>query len=162
MLAFFTTIGLGADFACCAGGPRLLLFGTACVLYLYLPGRRRVAGGGGNGFAPAGRSHRWFYYAFRRAWHGAPTRRDRRRGEYCRGDGTGHGLRHFRPDSRGLIGAGGWPPDPPARAGVGGQPRPPNRAGEAGQHAPFTGDTLLWTLFTVLICLIGGQAIAQS
>lgn len=35
MLAFFTTIGLGADFRLLVqGGPRLLLFGTACVLYL--------------------------------------------------------------------------------------------------------------------------------
>src|SRR5210317_896499 len=35
MLAFFTTIGLGADFRLLVkGGPRLLIFGTVCVLYL--------------------------------------------------------------------------------------------------------------------------------
>ena len=37
MLAFFTTIGLGADFRLLMrGGPGLLIFGVTCILYLVL------------------------------------------------------------------------------------------------------------------------------
>jgi len=165
MLAFFTTIGLGADFRLLVqGGPRLLLFGTACLLYLIfqdgvgllaavgmdlhplvglIGGSITLSGGHGTGAAYAQRFADVENIAGVMELAMACATFGLILGGLIGGPVAGRLIRRH-----GLESAASHDH--------------PTGPGEAGQHAPFTGDTLLWTLFTVLICLIGGQAIAQS
>ena len=165
MLAFFTTIGLGADFRLLVqGGPRLLLFGTACLLYLIfqdgvgllaavgmdlhplvglIGGSITLSGGHGTGAAYAQRFADVENIAGVMELAMACATFGLILGGLIGGPVDGrmirrHGLEAAASHDH-LTGPG-----------------------EAGPQAPFTSDTLLWTLFTVLLCLIGGQAIAQS
>ena len=165
MLAFFTTIGLGADFRLLVqGGPRLLLFGTACVLYLIfqdgvgllaavgmdlhplvglIGGSITLSGGHGTGAAYAQRFADVENIAGVMELAMACATFGLILGGLIGGPVAGrlirrHGLEAAASHDH-LTGPG-----------------------EAGPQAPFTSDTLLWTLSTVLLCLIGGQAIAQS
>ena len=165
MLAFFTTIGLGADFRLLVqGGPRLLLFGTACLLYLIfqdgvgllaavgmdlhplvglIGGSITLSGGHGTGAAYAQRFADVENIAGVMELAMACATFGLILGGLIGGPVAGrlirrHGLEAAASHDH-LTGPG-----------------------EAGPQAPFTSDTLLWTLFTVLLCLIGGQAIAQS
>ena len=165
MLAFFTTIGLGADFRLLVqGGPRLLLFGTACVLYLIfqdgvgllaavgmdlhplvglIGGSITLSGGHGTGAAYAQRFADVENIAGVMELAMACATFGLILGGLIGGPVAGRLIRRH-----GLEAAASHDHL--------------TAPGEAGPQAPFTSDTLLWTLFTVLLCLIGGQAIAQS
>ena len=165
MLAFFTTIGLGADFRLLVqGGPRLLLFGTACLLYLIfqdgvgllaavgmdlhplvglIGGSITLSGGHGTGAAYAQRFADVENIAGVMELAMACATFGLILGGLIGGPVAGRLIRRH-----GLEAAASHDHL--------------TAPGEAGPQAPFTSDTLLWTLFTVLLCLIGGQAIAQS
>jgi ESS family glutamate:Na+ symporter len=165
MLAFFTTIGLGADFRLLArGGPRLLLFGALCLAYLIvqdglgllaavgmdlhplvglLGGSITLSGGHGTGaayaekFADVQNIAGVMELAMACATFGLIL------GGLIGGPVAGRLIR-----SHGLEAA----PSHEYSADT----------GEAEQQGPINGDTLLWALFTILICLIGGVFLARA
>jgi ESS family glutamate:Na+ symporter len=165
MLAFFTTIGLGADFRLLArGGPRLLLFGALCLAYLIvqdglgllaavgmdlhplvglLGGSITLSGGHGTGaayaekFADVQNIAGVMELAMACATFGLIL------GGLIGGPVAGRLIR-----LHGLEAASSHD----YSADTGG----------TEQQGPINGDTLLWALFTVLICLIGGVFLARA
>ncbi len=70
MLAFFTTIGLGADFRqLVRGGPRLLLFGVLCLVYLVVQDGLGLLAAVGMDLHPLVGLLGWFHHPGRGAWH---------------------------------------------------------------------------------------------
>lgn len=165
MLAFFTTIGLSADFRLLVrGGPRLLLFGVICIAFLIvqdglglvaalgmdlhplvglLGGSITLSGGHGTGAAYAEK------FVAVQNLSGAM--------ELAMACAT------FGLILGGLIGG------PVAgrlirRHGLEAESSHDHAAdiGEERLHTPISSDTLLWTLFIILICLIGGQFLARA
>lgn len=165
MLAFFTTIGLGADFRLLIrGGPKLLLFGGACLLFLIvqdglgliaalgmdlhplvglLGGSMTLSGGHGTGaayaeqFAGVQNIAGVMELAMACATFGLIL------GGFIGGPVAGRLIR-----LHGLESAASN--DDHADAD------------DEEQHAPIDADTLLWTMFTILLCLIGGQLLARA
>lgn len=164
MLAFFTTIGLGADARLLLrGGPRLLLFAGVCLLYLIVQDGIGVAaalsmdlhplvgllsssitlsGGHGTGAAYAERFAEVQNIAGAMELAMACATFGLVLGGLIGGPVAGRLIR-----SRGLeCTAGGKVTE----------------AGEtAPDHGPINGDTLLWALFVVLLCLVGGRLLAD-
>jgi ESS family glutamate:Na+ symporter len=165
MLAFFTTIGLGADFRLLArGGPRLLLFGALCLAYLIvqdglgllaavgmdlhplvglLGGSITLSGGHGTGaayaekFADVQNIAGVMELAMACATFGLIL------GGLIGGPVAGRLIR-----LHGLEAASSHDYS--------------TDTGGTEQQGPINGDTLLWALFTVLICLIGGVFLARA
>lgn len=163
MLAFFTTIGLAADFRLLVrGGPKLLVFGLVCVIYLIvqdglglmaaigmdlhplvglLGGSITLSGGHGTGaayaeqFADAHNIAGVMELAMACATFGLIL------GGLIGGPVAGRLIR-----LHGLESAASHD----YQAGV----------EEEESQGPIDSDTLLWTSFTILICLIGGLALA--
>jgi ESS family glutamate:Na+ symporter len=164
MLAFFTTIGLGADFRLLVrGGPRLLLFGAACVLYLILQdglglmaavgmdlhplvgllgGSITLSGGHGTGaayaekFAEVQNIAGVMELAMACATFGLIL------GGLIGGPVAGRLIRRHGLDSAASH-------------------EVPAEVGEDKQQGPIDSDTLLQTLFTILLCLTGGLFLAR-
>lgn len=165
MLAFFTTIGLGADFRLLMrGGPRLLLFGGACLLYLIvqdglgliaalgmdlhplvglLGGSITLSGGHGTGAAYAEQ------FAGVQNIAGVMEL-----AMACATFGLILGGIIGGPVAGRLIRLHGLEPAASEDHHT--------DADEEEQHAPINADTLLWTMFTILLCLIGGQLLAHA
>jgi ESS family glutamate:Na+ symporter len=163
MLAFFTTIGLGADFRLLVqGGPKLLVFGLVCVLYLIvqdglgliaavgmdlhplvglLGGSITLSGGHGTGaayaeqFANVQNLAGVMELAMACATFGLIL------GGIIGGPVAGRLIRLHSLESAASH-------DYKAEVN------------EADQYGPINSDTLLWTLFIILLCLIGGMALA--
>ena len=163
MLAFFTTIGLAADFRLLVrGGPKLLVFGLVCVIYLIvqdglglmaaigmdlhplvglLGGSITLSGGHGTGaayaeqFADVHNIAGVMELAMACATFGLIL------GGLIGGPVAGRLIR-----LHGLESAASHD----YQAGV----------EEEESQGPIDSDTLLWTSFTILICLIGGLALA--
>ena len=163
MLAFFTTIGLGADFRLLLlGGPKLLLFSLVCIAYLILQdglgllaaigmdlhplvgllgGSITLSGGHGTGaayaeqFADVQNIAGVMELAMACATFGLIL------GGLIGGPVAGRLIRRH-----GLESAASH--DYAAEAD------------EKDMHGPINSDTLLWALFTILVCLIGGMALA--
>jgi glutamate:Na+ symporter, ESS family len=165
MLAFFTTIGLGADFRLLVrGGPRLLLFGAACVLYLILQdglglmaavgmdlhplvgllgGSITLSGGHGTGAAYAEK--------FAEVQNIAGVME---LAMACATFGLILGGLIGGPVAGRLIRRHGL--DAAASHEV------PAEVGEDKKQGPIDSDTLLQTLFTILLCLTGGLFLARA
>lgn len=165
MLAFFTTIGLGADFRLLVrGGPRLLLFGGACLLYLIvqdglgllaaigmdlhplvglLSGSITLSGGHGTGAAYAER------FADVQNIAGVMEL-----AMACATFGLILGGIIGGPVAGRLIRLHGLESAASSETSA--------DVGAAEEHDPIDSDTLLRTLFTILICLIGGTALARA
>jgi ESS family glutamate:Na+ symporter len=165
MLAFFTTIGLGADFRLLVrGGPRLLLFGAACVLYLILQdglglmaavgmdlhplvgllgGSITLSGGHGTGaayaekFAEVQNIAGVMELAMACATFGLIL------GGLIGGPVAGRLIRRHGLDSAASH-------------------EVPAEVGEEKQQGPIDSDTFLQTLFTILLCLAGGLFLARA
>jgi glutamate:Na+ symporter, ESS family len=165
MLAFFTTIGLGADFRLLVrGGPRLLLFGAACVLYLILQdglglmaavgmdlhplvgllgGSITLSGGHGTGaayaekFAEVQNIAGVMELAMACATFGLIL------GGLIGGPVAGRLIRRHGLDSAASH-------------------EVPAEVGEDKKQGPIDSDTLLQTLFTILLCLTGGLFLARA
>ena len=163
MLAFFTTIGLGADFRLLVrGGPKLLVFGLVCFIFLIvqdglgliaafgmdlhplvglLGGSITLSGGHGTGaayaeqFADVQNIAGVMELAMACATFGLIL------GGIIGGPVAGRLIR-----LHGLESAASH--DYKAEVS------------EAKQHGPINSDTLLWTLFIILLCLIGGMSLA--
>ena len=163
MLAFFTTIGLGADFRLLVrGGPKLLLFSLVCVAYLILQdglglmaavgmdlhplvgllgGSITLSGGHGTGaayaeqFADVQNIAGVMELAMACATFGLIL------GGLIGGPVAGRLIR-----LHGLESAASHDYEADIEA--------------EETHGPINSDTLLWALFTILVCLIGGLAIA--
>ena len=164
MLAFFTTIGLGADFRLLArGGPRLLLFAVICLAYLIvqdglglvaamgmdlhplvglLGGSITLSGGHGTGAAYAARFADVQNIAGVMELAMACATFGLILGGLIGGPVAGRLIR-----AHGLESATGHAPSAPD---------------SSEQHVPINGDSLLWALFVVLACLIGGQFLARA
>ena len=164
MLAFFTTIGLGADFRLLVrGGPRLLLFGAACVLYLILQDGLGVLAAVGMDLHP-----------LVGLLGGSIT--------LSGGHGTGAAYAEKFADVQNIAGVmelamacatfglilGGLIGGPVAgrlirRHGLdsAASHEIPAEVGEDKQQGPIDSDTLLQTLFTILLCLTGGLFLAR-
>lgn len=165
MLAFFTTIGLGADFKLLVrGGPRLLLFGAACLLYLIIQDGLGLLAALGMDLHP-----------LVGLLSGSIT--------LSGGHGTGAAYAEKFADVQNIAGAmelamacatfglilGGLIGGPVAgrlirRHGLESAASHEYSAdtGEDEEHSPINSDTLLWALFTILICLIGGMFLART
>ena len=165
MLMFFTTIGLGADFRLLArGGRRLLLFGVLCLAYLIvqdglgllaavgmdlhplvglLGGSITLSGGHGTGAAYAERFADVQNIAGVMELAMACATFGLILGGLIGGPVAGRLIR-----LHGLESASSheYSAD----------------TDEAEQHGSINGDTLLWALFTVLVCLIGGLFLART
>jgi ESS family glutamate:Na+ symporter len=165
MLAFFTTIGLGADFRLLVrGGPKLLLFALVCLAYLVLQdglgllaaigmdlhplvgllgGSITLSGGHGTGaayaeqFADVQNIAGVMELAMACATFGLIL------GGLIGGPVAGRLIR-----VHGLESAASH--------------HSPKDIEEDESRGPINSDTLLWTLFTILICLIGGMALAGA
>jgi glutamate:Na+ symporter, ESS family len=165
MLAFFTTIGLGADFRLLVrGGPRLLLFGAACVLYLILQdglglmaavgmdlhplvgllgGSITLSGGHGTGaayaekFAEVQNIAGVMELAMACATFGLIL------GGLIGGPVAGRLIRRHGLDSAASH-------------------EVPAEVGEDKKQGPIDSDTFLQTLFTILLCLTGGLFLARA
>jgi ESS family glutamate:Na+ symporter len=165
MLAFFTTIGLGADYRLLVrGGPRLLIFGALCLVYLIvqdglgllaavgmdlhplvglLGGSITLSGGHGTGaayaeqFADVQNIAGVMELAMACATFGLIL------GGLIGGPVAGRLIR-----LHGLEAASSHEYS--------------DDTGEAEDQGPINGDTLLWALFTILICLIGGVLLARA
>jgi len=163
MLAFFTTIGLGADFRLLVrGGPKLLVFGLVCVIYLIvqdglgliaafgmdlhplvglLGGSITLSGGHGTGaayaeqFADVQNIAGVMELAMACATFGLIL------GGIIGGPVAGRLIR-----VHGLESAASHDDEADDS--------------EATRYGPINSDTLLWTLFIILLCLIGGMALA--
>ena len=163
MLAFFTTIGLGADFRLLVrGGPRLLIFAVACLLYLIMQdGLGLIAAIGMDLHPLVG------------LLGGSIT--------LSGGHGTGAAYAAKFADVQNIAGVmelamacatfglilGGLIGGPVAGRLIrlhglksGSTHANPTEETEETQHGPINSDTLLWALFAVLLCLIGGQFLA--
>ena len=163
MLAFFTTIGLGADFRLLVrGGPRLLIFAVACLLYLIMQdGLGLIAAIGMDLHPLVG------------LLGGSIT--------LSGGHGTGAAYAAKFADVQNIAGVmelamacatfglilGGLIGGPVAGRLIrlhglksGSTHANPTEETEETQHSPINSDTLLWALFAVLLCLIGGQFLA--
>jgi glutamate:Na+ symporter, ESS family len=165
MLAFFTTIGLGADFRLLVrGGPRLLLFAAVCVIYLIvqdglglmaavgmdlhplvglLGGSITLSGGHGTGAAYAERFADVQNIAGVMELAMACATFGLILGGLIGGPVAGrlirlHGLESASSHEQAAD------------------------ADEDEQHGPINSDTLLWALFAVLVCLIGGVLLARA
>jgi len=164
MLAFFTTIGLGADFRLLArGGPRLLLFAGVCLAFLIvqdglgtmaaigmdlhplvglLGGSITLSGGHGTGaayaeqFADVQNIAGVMELAMACATFGLIL------GGLIGGPVAGRLIRVHG------LGAASTHDDP-----VG--------SDQDDQYGPIDSGTLLWALFAILLCLIGGLALAN-
>lgn len=165
MLAFFITIGLGADFRLLVrGGPRLLLFGACCFLYLIvqdglgllaavgmdlhplvglLGGSITLSGGHGTGAAYAESFSNVQNIAGVMELAMACATFGLILGGLIGGPVAGRLIRRH-----GLESAASH--------------ESPADAGEDTTQGPIDGDTLLRTLFTVLVCLIGGLFLARA
>jgi ESS family glutamate:Na+ symporter len=165
MLAFFTTIGLGADFRLLArGGPRLLLFGALCLAYLIVQDGLGLLAAVGMDLHP-----------LVGLLGGSIT--------LSGGHGTGAAYAEKFADVQNIAGVmelamacatfglilGGLIGGPVAGRlirlhGLEAAPSHEYSAdtGEAEKQGPINGDTLLWALFTILICLIGGVFLARA
>jgi ESS family glutamate:Na+ symporter len=163
MLAFFTTIGLGADFRLLArGGPKLLLFGLICITYLIvqdglgllaamgmdlhplvglLGGSITLSGGHGTGaayaeqFADVQNIAGVMELAMACATFGLIL------GGLIGGPVAGRLIRRHSLESAATH---AYTAD----------------HSEEEEHGPINSDTLLWALFIILVCLIGGMALA--
>ena len=164
MLAFFTTIGLGADFRLLArGGPKLLLFGVLCLAYLIvqdglgllaaigmdlhplvglLGGSITLSGGHGTGAAYAERFADVQNIAGVMELARACATFGLILGGLIGGPVAGRLIRMHRLES---SSSHEYSAD----------------TGDAEQHGPINSDTILWALFTVLLCLIGGLFLAS-
>jgi ESS family glutamate:Na+ symporter len=164
MLAFFTTIGLGADARLLqSGGPRLLLFAGVCLLYLVLQDAIGVvaalsmdlhplvgllsssitlSGGHGTGAAYAERFADVQNIAGTMELAMACATFGLVLGGIIGGPVAGRLIR-----SKGLECTSGGEAASAAEA--------------APDHGPINGDTLLKALFVVLICLAGGRLLAE-
>lgn len=165
MLAFFITIGLGADFRLLVrGGPRLLLFGACCVLYLIVQDGLGLLAAVGMDLHP-----------LVGLLGGSIT--------LSGGHGTGAAYAKMFADVQNIAGVmelamacatfglilGGLIGGPVAgrlirRHGLesAASHQSPMDAGEDKKQGPIDAETLLRTLFTVLICLIGGLFLARA
>lgn len=163
MLAFFTTIGLGADFRLLArGGPKLLLFSLVCVGYLILQdglgliaavsmdlhplvgllgGSITLSGGHGTGAAYAEQFSGVQNIAGVMELAMACATFGLILGGLIGGPVAGRLIR-----LHGLESAASHDYEANIE--------------EEETHGPINSDTLLWALFIILICLIGGLAIA--
>lgn len=163
MLAFFTTIGLGADFRLLVrGGPRLLLFSLVCVAYLILQDGLGLMAAMGMDLHP-----------LVGLLGGSIT--------LSGGHGTGAAYAEQFADVQNIAGVmelamacatfglilGGLIGGPVAgrlirRHGLESAAIQHDEADSEEQetHGPIDSDTLLWALFTILVCLIGGLAVA--
>lgn len=164
MLAFFTTIGLGADFRLLArGGPKLLLFALLCLVYLVvqnglgllaaigmdlhplvglLGGSITLSGGHGTGAAYAERFADVQNIAGVMELAMACATFGLILGGLIGGPVAGRLIRLYGLESNASHDASA-------------------DTGDAGQHDPINSDTMLWTLFTILLCLIGGLSLAH-
>jgi len=165
MLAFFTTIGLGADFRLLVkGGPRLLVFGAVCLLYLVLQdglglmaavsmdlhplvgllsGSITLSGGHGTGaayaeqFANVQNIAGVMELAMACATFGLIL------GGLIGGPVAGRLIRRH---------------DLEAAASH----EQTTTLEEDQEHTPISADSLLWCLFIILVCLIGGLFLARA
>ncbi len=166
MLAFFTSIGLGADLRLLArGGPQLLVFAAVCVAYLILQDGLGVAaavgldlhplvgllsasitlsGGHGTGAAYAER------FSADTNLAGAMEL-----ALACATFGLVIGGLLGGPVAGRLIRRHGLEPEP-ARETVGDGPAREEPA------RPITSDTLLGAVFQILVCLVGGRVLAAA
>jgi ESS family glutamate:Na+ symporter len=163
MLAFFTTIGLGADLRLLRrGGPQLALFGVVCLAYLLMQDGIGVAaamgmdlhpmvgllsasitlsGGHGTGAAYAER------FASVQNIEGTMEL-----AMACATFGLVIGGLLGGPVAGRLIRRGGF--EPPGRIAAS------ESLDEAiPEEQPMTAETLLRTLFVIILCLVGGQAL---
>ena len=165
MLAFFTSIGLGADFRLLVrGGPRLLLFGAVCIVYLILQdglglvaamgmdlhplvgllgGSITLSGGHGTGAAYAARFADVQNIAGVMELAMACATFGLILGGLIGGPVAGRLIRLHD------LEAASSHEYPAARQ-------------EDEAHDPVNGDTLLHTLFIILVCLIGGLLLAKA
>ena len=163
MLAFFTTIGLGADFRLLVrGGPKLLLFSLVCVAYLILQDGLGLMAAVGMDLHP-----------LVGLLGGSIT--------LSGGHGTGAAYAEQFADVQNIAGVmelamacatfglilGGLIGGPVAGRlirlhGLESAVSHDHEADveEEETHGPIDSDTLLWALFTILVCLIGGLAFA--
>ncbi len=163
MLAFFTTIGLGADFRLLVrGGPKLLLFSLVCVAYLILQDGLGLMAAVGMDLHP-----------LVGLLGGSIT--------LSGGHGTGAAYAEQFADVQNIAGVmelamacatfglilGGLIGGPVAGRlirlhGLESTAGHHDKADieEEETHDPIDSDTLLWALFTILVCLIGGLAFA--
>ena len=165
MLAFFTTIGLGADFRMLVrGGPRLLVFGVVCVLYLILQdglglmaalsmdlhplvgllsGSITLSGGHGTGAAYAEQ------FADVQNIAGVMEL-----AMACATFGLILGGLIGGPVAGRLIRMHDLEADSSQESA--------SDLAEDSEHKPISADTLLWCLFVILICLMGGLFLAGA
>lgn len=163
MLAFFTTIGLGADLRLLVrGGPRLLLFALVCLVYLIFQDAIGVATAVGMDLHPLV------------GLLGSSI-------TLSGGHGTGAAYAEKFADVQNIAGVmelamacatfglilGGLIGGPVAGRLIRGRglqsavsQESIETESELEQHKPIDGETLLWVLFVILICLIGGQFLA--
>ncbi len=163
MLAFFTTIGLAADFRLLVrGGPKLLVFGLVCVIYLIVQDGLGLMAAIGMDLHP-----------LVGLLGGSIT--------LSGGHGTGAAYAEQFADAHNIAGVmelamacatfglilGGLIGGPVAGRlirlhGLESAASHDYQAGEEEEESqgPIDSDTLLWTSFTILICLIGGLALA--
>jgi ESS family glutamate:Na+ symporter len=165
MLAFFTTIGLGADLRLLVrGGPRLLLFGVVCLVYLVVQDGLGLLAALGMDLHP-----------LVGLLGGSIT--------LSGGHGTGAAYAQRFADVQNLAGAmelamacatfglilGGLIGGPVAGRlirvhGLESASRHENPANspEDKQRVPITGDTLLYALFTVMLCIVVGLFLGRA
>lgn len=165
MLAFFTTIGLSADFRLLVqGGPRLLLFGAACLLYLILQDGLGLLAAVGMDLHP-----------LVGLLSGSIT--------LSGGHGTGAAYAEKFADVQNIAGVmelamacatfglilGGLIGGPVAGRLIrlrglesGANSETPTDVAAVESQGPIDADTLLRTLFTILVCLIGGVLLARA
>lgn len=163
MLAFFITIGLGADARLLRrGGPRLLLFAGVCLVYLILQdaigvaaalsmdlhplvgllsGSITLSGGHGTGAAYAQRFSEVDNIAGAMELAMAVATFGLVLGGLIGG-----------PVAQRLIRTRALAPQAPVSSG--------NTLAEERTERPVDVDTFLWTLFVILLCLIGGRFLA--
>lgn len=165
MLAFFTTIGLSADFRLLVqGGPRLLLFGAACLLYLILQDGLGLLAAVGMDLHP-----------LVGLLSGSIT--------LSGGHGTGAAYAEKFADVQNIAGVmelamacatfglilGGLIGGPVAGRLIrlrglesGANSETPEYVAAVESQGPIDADSLLRTLFTILVCLIGGVLLARA
>ena len=163
MLAFFTTIGLGADLRLLArGGPRLLLFAGTCCIYLIVQNGLGVAAALGMDLHPL---------------VGLLSSSITLSG----GHGTGAAYAERFADVQNIAGVmelamacatfglilGGLIGGPVAGRLITAHGLESGKshdyvpvAVDESQQGPVNGETLLWAMFVVLLCLIGGKFLA--
>jgi len=187
MLAFFTTIGLGADLRQLrSGGPQLALFGAICVGYLVfqntigviaarsmdlhplvglLSSSITLSGGHGTGAAYAERFADVQNIAGSMELAMACATFGLVIGGLIGGPVAGRLIRRHKLRSTADVGAGDEDATAPEEqlegANAEEEPAQPDLA-QALLEAPMTGATLLRALFLVLICVIGGELLGRA